>query len=264
MCKLTYIWHDGFVYEDDSVIIVFDFWKDPLAGDCGCPSFIEDADKSKRLYVLVSHHHKDHYTRKIFEWGRMFEKTRYILSTDVAKYCRHILKEDSIYAGPRPRAESVTVMKAGDVFEDDVIKVEAFGSTDIGNSYALTVSGKSIFHAGDLNAWIWKDESTDEEVNKAVGDFRRILTTIQECHKGFDIAMFPVDSRIGTGYYTGARIFVRTFDVAHFFPMHFGLGDTEEQQIKYARDASRIELYANPERGEYICLQAPYASYSEP
>ncbi len=50
-------------------------------------------------------------------------------------------------------------------------------------------------------------------------------------------------------------------DVAHFFPMHFGLG-TPEEQMKYQLDAADVENYANPERGEYICLQTPYSCFA--
>ena len=46
--------------------------------------------------------------------------------------------------------------------------------------------------------------------------------------------------------------------------MHFGLGDTPGEQKKYQIDATRIDLYANPERGEYVCLQSPYAVFATP
>lgn len=264
MKTLTYIWHDCFVYDDPRLTIIFDYWKDPTCLPGQLPAFIQQADKSKPIYIVVSHHHKDHYTKQIFEWSTLFDNIKYILSKDVAKYARHILHPDSIYKGIKPAPESVVVLTTGQTYSDNNIYVKAYGSTDIGNSYCISVAGKSIFHAGDLNAWIWKDESTEEEVDKAISDFDDILETIATDHKVIDFAMFPVDSRIGREYFTGAKIFVRKFDVKKFFPMHFGLGDTPEEQKKYQIDATRIDLYANPERGEYVCLQSPYAAFATP
>lgn len=262
MVSITYIWHDCFVFSDDRISIVFDYWKDPLTDNGELPRFLEGLDRDKPLYVVVSHHHKDHFNRDIFEWSDRFPNIRYILSNDVAKFVRHIITPGGTYAGIRPTPESVTVLRRGESFSDDFIHVDAFGSTDIGNSYAVTAGDFKIFHAGDLNAWIWLDESTQAEVNKAMGDFKAVLKDISLKFDGFDMAMFPVDSRIGREYYTGASIFVREFDVKHFFPMHFGLGDTAEEQLRYQLDAAKIRDYANPDRGEYICLQSPYSTFA--
>lgn len=265
MRKLTYIWHDCFVYTDHKVTMVFDYWKDTVAGNTDVlPAFLASTESSKPLYIIVSHHHKDHFTREIFKWSKHFSNIKYILSKDVAKASRHILTPGSIYSGPRPDPASVTILKPGEVYSDAFVKVEAYGSTDIGNSYAVEADGTTLFHAGDLNAWIWKDESTEKEVDKAIMDFKAILEVIKSRHEFFDLAMFPVDSRIGSEYYTGAKIFVGTFVVKHFFPMHFGLGETPAEQKKYMLDASKIDLYANPDKGEYICLQAPYSSFAMP
>lgn len=259
--EIVYIWHDCFVVYTDSVTLIFDYWKDTLVCDDSLPLFIREINRENPVYVFVSHHHKDHYTTKIFDWIDLFPKIRYILSNDTSKFSRHILSPNSIYAKKKPSPEQVTVMSPGDRFEDKDIAVEAFGSTDIGNSYIVTVNGDTVFHAGDLNAWIWRDESTEEEVSQALSAFRVILDGISMKHPSIDYAMFPVDSRIGSEYYTGAKIFVKEIYVKHFFPMHFGLGTTHMEQIKYQLDAARINDYANTERGEYICLQSPYSSF---
>lgn len=261
--KLTYIWHDCFLLESVSANLIFDFWKDPCSTNDGLPRFIEYIDKDKPLYVFVSHHHKDHYNKSVFEWSRMFRHIHFVISHDTARFARHILKSDSIYKGVKPKPESVTILRPGERYYDGIVRVEAFGSTDIGNSYVFEIDGFTGFHSGDLNAWIWKDESTDKEVEKALSDFRNIVETIHMAHPRIDYAMFPVDSRIGSGFFTGAYEFVRIIDVAHFFPMHFGLGDSMEEQKRYRLDAARTDLYRNKERGEFICLQAPYSTYAD-
>lgn len=262
MKKLTYIWHDCFVYETEELIIIFDYWKDVTASTGDTPDFITHASESdKQVYVIVSHHHKDHYSKEIFGWSETIPNIKYVLSKDVAKHARHILRSDSIYNGVKPPSDSVNVISKGESYSDQFLTIEAYGSTDIGNSYVVMVGEETIFHAGDLNAWIWKDESTPQEVDEAIADFKAILTDISDAHPEIGIAMFPVDSRIGSEYYTGARLFVRHIYVRHFFPMHFGLGTTSSEQQKYQRDAARVEKYANPSRGEYICLQSPYSAF---
>lgn len=260
MKVLTYIWHDCFVYDSENIKIVFDFWKDPTLSGQALPSFLSCADKP--VYVLVSHHHKDHYNKEIFGWQESNPDIRYIVSKDVARHARHIINENSIYSGRKPLPGSVTILTPGETYADEFLTVEAFSSTDIGNSYVVIVDGISIFHAGDLNAWIWKDESTELEVSHAIMAFESILDTIYTRYQSFDIAMFPVDARIGRDYWTGAKIFVNKFDVRHFFPMHFGLGDTVEIQRFFQQEAARVYGYANRDRGEYICLQAPYSTFA--
>lgn len=260
MQKLTYIWHDCFVFENEDLAIVFDYWKDPLAKKGEIPLFLKNIEIGKRIYVVVSHHHKDHYVKDIFNWAHLFPDVKYILSKDTAKFARHILSPNSVYNGARPDPSSVTVLQPGESYKDEYISAEAFGSTDIGNSYAIKAGDTTIFHAGDLNAWLWKDESTEDEVKTELKKFTDILDVITAKYPHFDLAMFPVDSRIGADYFTGARIFVNAIDVARFFPMHFGLG-TPEEQMKYQLDAAAVERYANPNRGEYICLQSPYSCF---
>ncbi len=270
--KLTYIWHDCFVAEFDKCSIVFDFWKDPTVAKDQFPRFISpemeglSIPRDKPLYVLVSHHHKDHFVNEIFSWAALFPQIHYILSKDTMRLCRHVFSETSVYKGPRISRESVTVLGRDEEFDDSVLFVRAFGSTDIGNSYLVETEGLRLFHAGDLNAWIWKDESTPQEVEAAVRDYRLQLSGIVDWLKDsrgeaeLDICMFPVDSRIGTDYFTGAKMFVESLYVKRFFPMHFGLGENEEQQ-RYQLDAGRFELYANRNRGEYIALQSPYSAF---
>lgn len=261
MLKLTYIWHSCFVAETPSWAAVFDFWKDPVAGAGELPLFLRAIPESKPLYVLVSHHHKDHFTRAIFDWQKVHVNTRYVVSRDVERSVRHLLRPDSMYRGSRPAPESVTVLKPGESWRDSLVEIHAFGSTDIGNSYLLTASGKNIFHAGDLNAWVWKDESTQAEIDAAQREFKAKIAPLASLVEELDFAMFPVDSRIGRDYWEGAAMFVRGLRVKRFFPMHFCLGTDEAEQQRFALDACRFDEYANPEHGEYIALQRPYSVF---
>ena len=256
--KITYVWHDCFLVETPEAALVFDFWTDPLASPYAMPQALAALRRDLPLYVFVSHGHKDHYNPAVFAWASEFADVRYIVSRDVEKRTRHITGSGAAYSGPRIAPEAMIPLRPGQSWRDARIEVRACGSTDIGNSYLVTLGAHTFFHAGDLNAWVWKDESTDQEIRKAMGDYRAALRDIP--HVPIDYCFFPVDSRIGRDYWEGASIFVREFEVGCFFPMHFSLGDDEERRIRL-RDALRFDLYANPARGLYVPLAIPGSSF---
>lgn len=271
MKTLTYIWHDCFVARTPECSIVFDYLTDPRAGEGELPRFVESDNPEETLprhlplYVLVSHHHKDHFTRDIFRWAELFPNVRYILSKDTMRICRHVFSPTAVYGGPKVDPARLTVLRPGESFDDGTVRVRAFGSTDIGNSYLVQAGGARFFHAGDLNAWIWKDESTPGEVKMALDDYRRklgdITAFLQTLPDGgrVDFCMFPVDSRIGSGYSTGAAMFLEAVETVRFFPMHFCLGTPAEREIRL-RDAGRFDLYGAGSGAEFILLSSPGAS----
>ena len=255
--QLTYIYHDCFVLETSQAVVIFDYWRDPAGTERGrLPRFFDSLPDGIPVYVMVSHHHKDHYTRDIFEWTHLRSDIHYILSRDTAKSARPYITPDSHYAGHKVGAEQVTVLSPGESVTLPSLTVHAYGSTDIGNSWVVESDGLSLMHAGDLNACIWKDESTEEEVNKALADYRAVLDVIAAEWPRLDVCMFPVDSRIGNDYWTGAAMLVRAIDVAYFFPMHFELGETRAEVAQRHQDAADFRAYANRERGEYIFLES--------
>lgn len=207
MNKVTYLDHSGFMVTAGNVVLVFDYYRDPahalhkeLEARPGCD-----------VVFLVSHHHPDHFNNEIFDLAQNHRRT-YVLS-------------DDIFARLVPdKGLSVAWLKAGDPAIDlpGRLTVRAFGSTDAGVSYAVTdTEGNVIFHAGDLNDWHWQDESTQHEVAKADSDFLTIASRIAREIPRMKIVMFPVDTRMGTDFYRGARLFTKEVKVDNFFPMHF-------------------------------------------
>lgn len=211
---LTYIFHSGFVLETDRCILVFDYWMDP----CGIMSHYKN--KHKRTYVFSSHFHEDHFNREIFEWRNVCYT--YILSKDILKHHRAKKEEADVW------------LAKGGTWEDENIKVIATGSNDSGVSWIVEVEGKRIFHAGDLCNWYARFlsepdvpdaiMSTEFGMINPVKEERLFLGELKDISKiteSFDIAMFPVDSRIGNGYTLGGRQFIERFKVGIFVPMHF-------------------------------------------
>ena len=207
--KLDYIYHSGFAIEADGITVIIDYYKDSSeeAPDRG---IVHDhlLKKPGTLYVLSSHFHPDHFNRDILSWKEQRPDIRYIFSKDILKH-RRATAEDAVY------------INKGDVYEDENIRIEAFGSTDVGISFLIDLQGVRLFHAGDLNNWHWKDESTPEEVAEAEKNYLKELDDLAKATDKLDVAMFPVDPRIGTDFMRGAQQFVDRIKTNIFVPMHF-------------------------------------------
>lgn len=244
---LTYIFHSGFAIETSRCIIILDYWADPAAvmprllGSC------------KPMYILSSHFHEDHFNKKILEWRNTRPDISYILSKDILKH-------------RRARCEDADAWLAkGGQWHDGTVDITATGSTDSGVSWIIETDGKRIFHAGDLNNWYARFLTDDfdegpiysEEFGIEVNPEREEklylgeLKDIKKMADGFDIAMFPVDGRIGNGYTRGARQFISTFRVGLFVPMHFtASGFGSAWRMKEFTDAAGIDFWNIGKEGE--------------
>lgn len=255
--KLTYLYHDCFLLEFEKCYVITDYFSGVKIN----PTSL--LNNNKPCYVLVSHHHKDHFSPEIFSWASFLPNVIYIISSDVASLSRHFFNKDSIYKGHNKVDEKkVTVLRPGDTFKDSNISVTAFGSTDIGNSYVIEAEGKRIFFAGDLNAWTWREESSPEEVNEMLNGFQAILRNIKSHFKNFNIAMFPVDPRMGNDMLEGALIFCNEFKVDHFIPMHFELWDTSEKREDFVNIVLKEgNKFLKTITSEYVPLLTPGQSF---
>jgi L-ascorbate metabolism protein UlaG (beta-lactamase superfamily) len=246
---LTYIFHSGFALETHSAILVIDYWLDPADV---IPKLLKS---SKPMYVLSSHFHEDHFSRKIFAWKQEKRNITYILSKDILRHRRAERQDADVW------------MAKGAVWGDDNIKVHATGSNDSGVSWIIQIDGKFIFHAGDLNNWyarflaeetpdqIIYSKETEEDINP-VKEEKRFLGELKDIGKitsRFDIVMFPVDGRIGNGYTRGGRQFIDCFEVGLFVPMHFIVsGFKSAWRMKEFTDKRHIPFWSIKRNGEQI------------
>jgi L-ascorbate metabolism protein UlaG (beta-lactamase superfamily) len=208
--RLIYIYHSGFALEAEGVTVIIDYYKDS-SEQVHNRGVVHDRllQNPGKLYVLATHFHPDHFNREVLSWREQRPDIRYIFSKDILK--QH-----------RADAADAVYIKKGESYNDDTIQVDAFGSTDVGSSFLINLQGWSIFHAGDLNNWHWSEESTEEEMHKANGDFLVELTFIGGKLRGkMDLAMFPVDRRMGRDYQKGPKQFIDRFKPSIFVPMHF-------------------------------------------
>lgn len=193
---LYFLHHSGFMLELETMILVFDYYLDPLKR---VEDRLEKTDKP--VYFFVSHVHGDHFNRAI----RKFEKraSGYFLHRD----CRLALADESL----------LHEMDVGETVNEGPLSVHMYGSTDAGGSYMVEAEGLTIFHAGDLNWWHWAGDG-DSENREARDWFFRELSCIKE--KEVDIAMLPVDARQQTAREWGVKAYLSHFSAGLLIPMH--------------------------------------------
>lgn len=197
--KLTYIYHSGFAIEGEDFTIIIDYYKD--SADRVVHDFF--LGRPGRLYVLVSHSHADHFNPEILAWQENRKDIRYIFSKDVPEY------------------PGITYLNKLDSYQDEILNIKAFGSTDIDISFLIKVKNKTIFHAGDLNNWHWEEESTPEEAQEYENNYLQELEILAKETTHVNLAMFPVDPRLGKDYMRGARQFIDRIKTDLFAPMRF-------------------------------------------
>lgn len=196
----------------------------------------------KRLYVFISHHHDDHFSPDVYELCG--NDAVYIVGFDVPQP----------YRGVR--------MKPGEERSFGPVAVHAYGSTDEGVSFLVDYAGIIIFHAGDLNLWHWRDESSITEIETAEKAFYDCVAPIPT--EKIDLAFFPVDPRQGSMYDAGAGYFVMSVKPRILIPMHFqGRGDVA-MRFALTGETPFTKVVALKEPGDHIDLSIPDTDETAP
>lgn len=108
---IYFLHHSGFIYENETSLLVFDFYKDP---EDRLETLLKDS--KKKLYFFVSHYHADHFNRDIRRWEERAEA--YIMH----KNCWLTMDKE----------EKKHLMVPGDTLTIGDLTVTMFGSTDEG------------------------------------------------------------------------------------------------------------------------------------
>ena len=233
---VTYYVHSGFSCAIDGNFFIFDYWRgqDPEELE-GHDLTVEKLKNYKNVYVFITHSHPDHFDPIVYEWYKELP-VNYIVSYEMP-------------IGSRGKR-----MNPGDTYKiSEKIQVKAFDSTDLGVSYLLSYEDINIFHAGDLNFWHWREESTAQEIDEAEVQFKNAMDPIKK--ENIDIAFFPVDPRQGRLFDAGANYFLMSVKPRLMIPMHFW--QKNEIAVEFARRSrSRdSEVLAMTKPGEKIRLE---------
>ncbi len=194
----TFIHHSCFLVETDSCYYLFDYEKGTLPA----------MDKTKPIFVMSSHGHPDHYNKEIFSKLEDFgmQKVRAILSDDIEV----------------PENVHVLQVSAGKEYDfGEQQKLITFQSTDIGVAFLIEDHGTLIYHAGDLNDWVWDDES-DSYNEQMTKDYRTQINLLSKTLHGreIDAAFVVLDPRQEKDYDRGMIYFLEHIPAKQVYPMH--------------------------------------------
>ncbi|MGN0372163.1 MAG: MBL fold metallo-hydrolase [Enterocloster sp.] len=203
--KVTYIHHSSFLAELDQAALLFDYFE----GE------IPEIEDDKPLVVFASHRHGDHFSKVIFDLAEKHENILYVLSDDIWK--RQVPEEllgRICFMGPGE--ELKLELSAGN--KRVPIEIKAYRSTDEGVAFLINIEGTTLYHAGDLNNWVWEGEPEADNRNMS----RRYHEELQKlAGEHIDVAFMLLDPRQEKDFSLGMDDFMRMVGADIVFPMHF-------------------------------------------
>lgn len=213
--KITYIHHSAFCVEIDGKALVFDYCRGDSVPDCIYQGKMPELPKEMPIYVFSSHSHQDHFDPETLKWSRNYPNIHYIFSKDIKKKLGNsALKRLGMEEGIKA---CITYVKPGERHEIGGITVETLLSTDSGVAFLVTVSGKTIYHAGDLNWWRWEGEP--EEFNEyQEKNYKEQINLLSE--RKIDLAFVALDPRQEEDKYLGIDYFIEHVQAEYIVPMH--------------------------------------------
>ncbi|MEG0177172.1 MAG: MBL fold metallo-hydrolase [Anaerorhabdus sp.] len=189
--KITYIGHSGFLIECDSVNLLFDYYE----------GSIPKIEYDKKLIVFVSHFHHDHFNKGIFNLFKTHPNVSYVFSSDV-----------------KTTHEIDVVVSENEKVLFENCDIQTYKSTDSGVAFLVKVENETIYHAGDLNLWLWNEE-TKEDNQSMQENYSKEIDKLKDIK--IDIAFLPLDPRQEEYEFSGIEEFVSKIEVDTIFPMHF-------------------------------------------
>ena len=210
----------------DGVLLIFDYWEGEH-GELAMDKRITPAllREYREIYVFISHPHPDHMDPAVMTWHQEAPVT-YIVSYDMP-------------VGTRGKR-----MNVGDTLRlGEHGTVTAYDSTDLGVSWLVELDGIRIFHAGDLNFWHWREESTVQEIDEAEEAFRKACAPLEG--QPIDLCFFPVDPRQGRLFDAGANYFILPVKPRLLIPRHFwGRAEVASEFARRARCRARRVVFS--------------------
>lgn len=217
MLKIIYHYHSGFSVQVGGTLLIFDYWEGEgrTLSQVGriTPQLLKAFEQ---VFVFISHPHPDHLDPVVYMWETEGVNITYVVSNDMPV---------------GTRGKRIAPLQQKQLTPD--ISVKAYKSTDLGVAFLVTAYGMHIFHAGDLNLWHWRQESSLREIEAAENAFYEAIEPIKG--EPIDVCMFPVDPRQGLMYDAGANHFILSMKPRVFIPMHWQ--DRPEVAIDFARRA---------------------------
>lgn len=197
--NVTYIHHSCFLVETSRFYYLFDYEK----------GILPPMDAAKPIFVLSSHGHHDHYNPQIFPllMDAGMQDVRAVLSDDIEApegvNALRVSPGRDYNLGPR---QTLTT----------------FRSTDLGVAFLIEDQGGLIYHAGDLNDWVWEGEP-DAYNREMTTNYRKEIRLLAEKLGGQEIhtAFVVLDPRQERDYDRGLCHFLAHIPARDVYPMHY-------------------------------------------
>ena len=197
--NVTYIHHSGFLVETIRFYYLFDYESGSLP----------KMDGQKPIFVLSSHSHADHYNKEIFS----------LLKNAGMAQVEAVLSDDI----EAPDNLDPLLVAPGKNYElAPEVTLTTFRSTDLGVAFLIEDNGVLIYHAGDLNDWVW-DEETEDYNRQMTLDYRKQidLLSVKLASRKIDLAFVVLDPRQEKDYDRGICYFLQHIPAKKVYPMHY-------------------------------------------
>ena len=229
--QITYLGHSGFLVETEHFLLLFDYYTGEV------PSL----DSRKKLLVFASHHHPDHMNGSVFSICAGHPSVQYILSRDI-----------SAALPARFGITGVHAMKYGECLTLEDCVIHTLRSTDCGVAFLVQCDGRTIYHAGDLNLWLWPGM----EKQQSFAMMRRYMEyTAPLKDYSVDLAFLTLDNRQGDAAFCNMDYYMRHFDIAAAVPMHyFGTTEIADRLIRDPSSEPYRDRIRKMEEGDTLLL----------
>ena len=222
--KVTFIDHSSYFVELEHCCLLFDYYQGEIPA------------VDKPLYVFASHSHPDHFSPAVFQLAQGKQPVRFLLSDDISRrQVPETLQEQTTFVAPR------SFYEVGDV------KAATLRSTDMGVAFLIQCENQLLYHAGDLNCWVW-DGAPRFQNDQMRAAYRAELELLRD--KKIHVAFVPLDPRQEADFDLGMKYFFEAAGADYVFPMHmwgdYGVVPLFKSTPTYREYASHVMDVSQP------------------
>lgn len=196
--QIKYVLHSCFTVMTRTCNYIFDYYKGQL------PQLSAD----QPVIALFSHSHSDHFNPDLFK----------LLKQQGIKEIYAVLSDD-IPASRIPGDVPVITVHPDNPYKlPQGQRLSVLASTDQGGAFLIQEPEGSLYHAGDLNDWVWEDESQDYNTSMTK-EYRGQIDKLSGIQ--VDVAFLPLDPRQEKNYARGILYFLEKVNPKAVYPMHY-------------------------------------------
>ncbi len=164
---------------------------------------------------MSPHAHRDHFDTRVLNWSEKYRNIHFIFAKEVKKKLGASMLRRMGFG--EEIQQKITYVRPGQAYEVAGVSVETLLSTDSGVAFLVTVAGRTIYHAGDLNWWRWEGE-TEEFNSSQERNYKRQIAHLKD--RTIDVSFVVVDPRQEEDRFLGIDYFLQQVGSGYVVPMH--------------------------------------------